>query len=73
MQSLNGARNREANMMSESLLWRQRRSHPNQEARPPKKRKQRLQENLLQEMQQLRAERKSSKRRNSARRIMCVR
>ena len=73
MQSLNGARNREANMRSESLLWRQRRSHPNQEARLPEKRKQRLQEKLLQEMQQLRAERKSSKRRNSARRIMCVR
>ena len=73
MQSLNGARNREANMRSESLLWRQRRSHPNQETRLPEKRKQRLQENLLQEMQQLQAERKSLKRRNSARRIMCVR
>ena len=68
-----GQGSREANMRSESLLWRQRRSHPNQEARLPEKRKQRLQENLLQEMQQLRAERKSSKRRNSARRIMCVR
>ena len=63
----------EANMRSESLLWRQRRSHPNQEARLPEKRKQRLQENLLQEMHPFRAERKSSKRRNSARRIMCVR
>ena len=73
MQSLNGARNREANMRSESLLWRQRRSHPNQEARLPEKRKQRLQGNLLQEMHPFRAERKSSKRRNSARRIMCVR
>ena len=37
MQSLNDARNREANMRSESLLWRQRRSHPNQEARLPEK------------------------------------
>ena len=72
MQSLNGARNREANMMSESLLWRQRRSHPNPENFLREKRKQRLPEKL-QEMQQLRAERKSSKRRNFARKIMCVR